>query len=167
MSLERSPAQTNVQTSIPPPLAQGPIYIEPSVCQVCNETMGEGEDCLIIHECSHAFHRECIEAHLATSSECPVCKRACRLCELRRLVINYKAAGFKATVRSKARGAMARHYNTRSSSHNLFSDVNPPNPTGLNTSQTNVLETSKLDTNEISAADNWLNSPFRNALRNP
>lgn len=121
MSLEHTPPTMQP----PPPLPVAPISIEPSVCHVCNQTMNEGEDCLIINECSHAYHRTCIENFLTNTSECPVCKRTCQLNELRKLVIRSKIAP---NVRGKGRGALASRYNTRSTSRNLFQDV-ANNPT--------------------------------------
>ncbi|XP_037824418.1 uncharacterized protein LOC119612660 [Lucilia sericata] len=164
MSVDRTPPPAN----IPPPLPLAPIYIEPSVCHVCTETMVEGDDCLIIHECSHAFHRSCIESHLSTSSECPVCKRACRLCDLRRLVINANAATFRPTIKKKGRGAMARTYNTRSTSNrNLFQESDPSNTGETSMSLGNEPENTQLATNDIlldttGNNNNRINSPIQN-----
>lgn len=115
MSLEHTPPPMQP----PPPLPVAPVSIEPSVCHVCNQTMIEGEDCLIINECSHAYHRICIENFLSSTSECPVCKRSCQLNELRKLVIKTKVVP---NIRGKGRGALASRYNTRSSSRNLFQE---------------------------------------------
>lgn len=126
MSVDKTPPSA----TIPPPLPLAPLYIEPSVCNICNVTMVDGDDCLIINECSHAFHRSCIEVYLSTSTECPVCKRSCRLSDLRRLVINVGTASSRPVTRSKGRGAMARPYSTRSTNRNLLQDSNQINPTG-------------------------------------
>ncbi|XP_037818457.1 RING finger protein 145-like [Lucilia sericata] len=109
---------TTSPISLPPPLPSASVSIEPSVCQICKQSMSEGQSCLIINECSHAFHRSCIETHLATSSECPICKRHCQLSELKKLVIHPRGSLAKPTF-PKPRGAMAKHYNTRSVSRNV------------------------------------------------
>lgn len=126
MSLERTPPSAMPPPVIPQP-SFAPINIEPSACQICNLTMSEGQDCLIINECSHPFHRLCIEEHLISSAECPVCKCLCQLNELRSLVIQQRNVNVgKPSYRGKGRGAVAKHYNTRSRSRNLFQD--PQNP---------------------------------------
>lgn len=108
------------------------------ICDICRQPLTDGQDCLIINECSHPFHRTCIEVHLATSTECPVCKRVCDLSELRTYSLASKPppAPKAANFRGKGRGAMSKHYNTRSVSKNLFQDnTNPPCP------QTETLQT--------------------------
>lgn len=105
-------------TQPPPPLPSAPIVIEPSVCHCCTQPMSEGQECLIIHECRHAYHRLCIEAHLSKSAECPVCKKTCRLCDLRKLVIQAKFS--TGSLKDVGRGAVPKAYNTRSVSRNLF-----------------------------------------------
>lgn len=93
-------------------------------CQVCNESMSEGQDCLIISQCLHSFHRDCIESHLSNSAQCPVCQHPCQLNELRNYVVTPKRHPLpKQSKRGKGRGAMARTYNTRSASRNLFQDM--------------------------------------------
>lgn len=95
-----------------------------SGCNICNEPMTEGQDCLVISQCLHSFHRDCIERHLATSAQCPVCQHPCQLNELRTYVVTPKRPPMaKQSKRGKGRGAMARTYNTRSASRNLFQDV--------------------------------------------
>lgn len=108
---------------VPPPTL-APVCIEPSVCRVCNETMVGGNDCLIIHQCSHPFHRSCIEDYMSTSSQCPTCKRACQLSDMRKLVISVTDIPiYKPTAhRGKGRVAISRQYNTRSASQNLFNN---------------------------------------------
>ncbi|XP_061393570.1 putative uncharacterized protein DDB_G0286901, partial [Musca vetustissima] len=92
-------------------------------CQVCNEPMSDGQDCLIISQCLHSFHRDCIESHLSSSAQCPVCQHPCQLNELRNYVVTPKRHPLpKPAKRGKGRGAMARSYNTRSASRNLFND---------------------------------------------
>lgn len=96
-----------------------------SACQICSEPLNEGQDCLFINQCSHYFHRECIESHLSASSRCPVCQHPCQLNELRTYVVTPKRQQpmSKQAKRGKGRGAMARSYNTRSASRNLFQDM--------------------------------------------
>ncbi|XP_058975871.1 uncharacterized protein LOC131801338 [Musca domestica] len=86
--------------------------------------MVEGDDCRMLNECFHTFHRSCVEAHMSSSNECPVCKRSCELNELRDIVVQAKNVPvFKPNApRGKGRGAMSKQYNTRSSSRNLFQD---------------------------------------------
>lgn len=86
--------------------------------------MSEGDNCIIIQECFHPFHRSCIESHLANSADCPICKRPCQPSELREVVILTKtiAPAKSNTIRGKGRGAMSKTYNTRSTSRNLFND---------------------------------------------
>lgn len=119
MSLERTPP-----LALPPSLPSAPVCIEPSSCQICHETMNEGEDGLIIEECSHSFHRTCIETHLSTSSECPICKRPCQLNELRKLIIAPKSVPSSRSFNTKSRGhgTALKQYNTRSTTRNLFTD---------------------------------------------
>lgn len=119
MSMERTPPPV-----LQPTLPAAPLCIEPSSCLICSETMNEGEDSLIIEECSHIFHRICIEGHLSGSSECPICKRACQLSELRKLSIVPKSAPPSRPFHNKGRGrgAVSKQYNTRSTTRNLFSE---------------------------------------------
>lgn len=117
---------TSPLSSIPPPLPTAPISIETSVCHLCKKSMNEGQECLIINECSHAFHRLCIEAHLATTSDCPICRRSCQLSELRKLIVQPKGT-LTRSMGTKPRGAMARHYQTRSASRNLGQDPTDSN----------------------------------------
>lgn len=125
IDMERSP-----QPSLaPPPTTAAPVSIEPSACNICNATMTEGQDCLIISECSHPFHRACIEEYLSHNSECPACKRPCQLSELRSLIILQKSVPPSKgnTNRGKGRGAMSKQYHTRSMSRNLFQDPQSTN----------------------------------------
>lgn len=61
-----------------------------TVCQICNESMTEGQDLLIISQCLHSFHRECIESHLSINSQCPVCQHPCQLNDLRNYILTPK-----------------------------------------------------------------------------
>lgn len=130
MSLNRTPPRSYTQT--PATASQDSVQI----CSVCGEPMLENQDCLILNECSHNFHRVCVETSMSTSSECPTCKRPCQLSDLRKYIFignntliqdaasaigtsnmddipSVANAPSKPTVRSKGRGARA-HYNTRS-----------------------------------------------------
>ncbi|XP_046812070.1 myosin-G heavy chain-like, partial [Lucilia cuprina] len=151
MSNERSP-----EANIPPPLPHAPLQIEPSVCHVCHESMEEGADCLIIHDCSHAFHRNCIESYLSNRSECPECKRSCQLSELRKLVIVSRVTSVRTNPKAKTRGALAKHYNTRQSQKYAFSDPNPQN-TNITTFQEQTTNVAEISQNN----NNSLNSPIR------
>ncbi|XP_059223108.1 uncharacterized protein LOC131996926 [Stomoxys calcitrans] len=112
MNLERTPPPAGASASDPPVDSS---VVEPSACQVCHITMTEGLECLILNECSHPFHRQCIEEYLSNASECPVCKKPCQLSELRVLKIVHRSVPpFKGSQRGKGRGAMPRHYQTRS-----------------------------------------------------
>lgn len=110
-------------------------------CSICKELLLEDQDCLIISQCAHSFHRACIEKHLYSSSECPTCKRPCELSELRNLhtqnensqislhegidvrSTNQANQKSKNTIRGRGRGTTAKHYNTRSTIRNLLPDL--------------------------------------------
>lgn len=99
------------------------------VCLVCGGPMVPSENCLILNECSHVYHRHCIEGSLAASSECPSCRRSCQLSDLRKYVFltddlpagfdngasTSQAQGEHPAPRGRGRGAKA-YYNTRSKS---------------------------------------------------
>lgn len=74
MSLERTPPRSRDLTS-------GTDSV--NICSICSEVLIEDQSCMIIQGCSHVFHRICIETSLASSAECPVCKRSCQMSELR------------------------------------------------------------------------------------
>lgn len=116
-----------------------------SACFICSEDMTEPQEILIIATCNHEFHRNCIETYLSKTSECPYCKKCCELADLtiRRTESQVprnspvqQAPKQNIQTRGKARGAMAKKYNTRNASKNLnqefrqtplveFSTVNP------------------------------------------
>lgn len=144
-------------TSLPPTASS-----QATVCQVCNENMTEGQDFLIISECSHPFHRLCIETYLSTSAECPVCKRACQLNELRSWVFPSKPTVSSRTShnRGKGRGATGRHYNTRGATRNLFQEQQNL----LNTSSAihpDQLQTPNRNTNTSGNNNNFIISPLQ------
>lgn len=116
-------------------------------CIICNEKMSEGQDCLIISECNHAFHRSCIEEHLSNTSECPSCKRPCLLAELKTINIqeHIQISEKSKRVSCKPRGAMAKQYHTRSNARNLFGESQTPsvNLNGQSTNQ-NIPEASPI-----------------------
>lgn len=162
MASEETVPPLQPPTSLPPPTNPQGI-----VCMVCNENLTEGQDCLIISECSHPFHRLCIETYLSSTAECPVCKRSCQLSELRTWIIPPKATTMPrpSNNRGKGRGAMVKHYNTRSASRNLFQDQQNP----LNTSttmQSDQLQTPNRNAN-ISSNNNFVISPFQTQANQP
>lgn len=133
MSLERTP--TRPISTLPGTSDTESV----NVCSICNEILLEDQNCVIIQECKHIFHRICIESFLATSSQCPVCKRACQLAELQRYYfpsnnphfsespnpnsleqIQSNVQHFKPSARGKPRGAKA--YHPRSYSRSLFDE---------------------------------------------
>lgn len=100
-------------------------------CFVCNGKLSEGQECLIISECNHIYHRSCIETYLSNSSECPNCKRPCALSELRKIDISYQSQPVeksKHSSRARPRGAANAHgkHFTRSQARNLFNDPLTP-----------------------------------------
>lgn len=107
-------------------------------CTICDERMlFDNNDCYLLSTCEHIFHRGCIEQSLSSSADCPTCKVACQLSDLRNYNTrtsvsngNVSQTGtIKKTgtfVRGKSRGAMGNRPQTRSSSKNLFN----PNENG-------------------------------------
>lgn len=43
-------------------------------CTVCCESLGAGEEALVLNGCNHAFHRACIQQWLGYQSSCPNCR---------------------------------------------------------------------------------------------
>lgn len=86
-------------------------------CVICGDKMLEEHDLCTLSECSHSFHRNCMENHLASSTECPICKRQCSLAEIRKEKVK---GGISS--RGKPRGAMAKTYKTRSQARNPHQD---------------------------------------------
>lgn len=137
MSLERTPPRASAVNNDADSV---------NICSICNENLLEDQNCLIIQECNHIFHKICIETFLATSSQCPICKRSCQLSELRAYNLNLisnQASVFDSPIqinppniptakpngRGKPRGAKA--YNTRSYTRNLYNE----GPASLNVTQ--------------------------------
>lgn len=126
MSLERTPPlprsssnnplgeTTNIETDI-----HRDQTVETLLCRICNELLAEGQDCLSLNQCSHTFHRNCIELHLSSTAECPTCKISCMLSDLRRVSLGPRPQP-KPVQRGKGRGALSKHYNTRYAKKNLF-----------------------------------------------
>ena len=117
--MERSPpnVQASASTSV--------IGNNGNLCVLCSEQMTDGQECLIISECQHSFHRQCIENHLSQSSECPSCKRPCLLAELKTINIQNIPQPYeksKSVKSNRARGAMTKQHITRSHTRNLFSE---------------------------------------------
>ncbi|XP_061400871.1 putative mediator of RNA polymerase II transcription subunit 29, partial [Musca vetustissima] len=146
MPVQNTPPHPSSQ---PPPATSVPLTMEPAVCSICKNNMGEGDDCLMLNQCFHTFHRSCIETHMSSSTECPTCKRTCELNDLRDIVVQAKNAPvFKPSApRGKGRGAMSKQYNTRSSSRNLFQDnpISSQNPHVSNTADNTATPTRNLD----------------------
>lgn len=110
---------TGGTTALQPPDTSNTLVSGGSVCSLCKETMNTGQECIVISECTHPFHKSCIETHLATASECPVCQRACELSELRSIVIASRPPPNASTTRGRGRGSITRQYCTRSTTRNL------------------------------------------------
>lgn len=120
MSLPRTPTISGAPAVPSDQSSLEPVLIAPSFCQTCNETMFEGEDCIIINVCSHQFHRACIEPCLADSSECPICHRSCELNDIRQVIIVSKES-LPSKVKGKSnrgRGALAKSFSTRNTRRN-------------------------------------------------
>lgn len=119
-------------------------------CLICKAPMiFDSQECYIIAICNHIFHRHCIESTLSQSAECPNCRRPCELADLRKYCLQTFSAtnilelgnsdnnslslsGSKSrpVTRSKARGALAKRYNTRNMEKNFPMEDNPPNMGG-------------------------------------
>lgn len=119
MSLERTPLN-----SVQSIAASEQVSIASSSCQACNEILNEGDECLLISDCSHPFHRNCIETLLSTTSECPVCHRPCQLNELKKLIIAPKPIVHYKTNTARGGGVLAKQYHTRSASRNIRNNTN-------------------------------------------
>lgn len=48
-------------------------------CTVCCESLGAGEEALVLNGCNHAFHRACIQQWLGYQSSCPNCRTPARM----------------------------------------------------------------------------------------
>lgn len=124
MSLERTPPRADMSVPTVAASAACPtIHIECHACPQCNDMMIEGQDCLILNECTHVFHRNCIESYLANTAECPVCRVAGQLSDLKSVTIIPKLSNpLRQSNRGKGRGAMTKYYHTRNSKKTLFQD---------------------------------------------
>ncbi|XP_046812029.1 E3 ubiquitin-protein ligase RNF128-like, partial [Lucilia cuprina] len=155
MSLERTP----------PPPQNSAFGFSDAQCIVCKELMLETHECLIIMNCNHVFHKECIERHLSQSMECPECHKACELADLKKFHIHDNSRqnpGSKsnANVRGKGRGAMAKRYHTRNVTKNLFNEnANSSLDFPQNNPQPEYVEDSQsfTPTRNMSNAQNSLN----------
>ncbi|XP_046811826.1 E3 ubiquitin-protein ligase RING1-like, partial [Lucilia cuprina] len=121
MSLERTP---------PPPQNSASGFSD-AQCILCKQLMLETHECLIIMNCNHVFHKECIERHLSQSMECPECHKACELADLKKFHIHDNSCqnpGSKsnANVRGKGRGAMARNVTKNLFNENANSSLDFP-----------------------------------------
>lgn len=120
-----------------PPLPTSGTNEANFICTICNENLLENQECMYIAQCHHSFHRNCIEKYLASTSECPTCKRPFELSELRSMnpqneplqllqnesyEVQNTSQEFQRqksnSYRGKKRGALAKQYNTRSSARN-------------------------------------------------
>ncbi|KAI8116720.1 hypothetical protein CVS40_11276 [Lucilia cuprina] len=128
MSLERTPPQ-----SVQDPQENIPTTSNNSttICFVCRELMLEAHECLILTNCSHVFHRLCIESSLSHAAKCPECHKPCDLADLKKIIVQNLAkpnlngnTNPKANqnVRGKGRGAMSKRYNTRNVTKTLFQE---------------------------------------------
>jgi len=48
--------------------------VDGTECSVCLGEFEEGEELRVLPKCNHSFHIPCIDAWLATSSTCPLCR---------------------------------------------------------------------------------------------
>lgn len=104
----------------PPPFSEPVVSNPEPSCFVCGKGMLENQECTIITNCNHSFHRSCIEHFLGNTSECPTCKLPCELSNLKNHNVNPIP---KSAHRGRPRGAMAGRPNTHSQSKNVFSDT--------------------------------------------
>ncbi|XP_073827218.1 uncharacterized protein [Musca autumnalis] len=129
MSLERTPIdKSNTNDAIGETSDVEPTGgIDPTnnnsnmICHSCNEPFLAGQECLSLKTCSHTFHRNCMENHMSTASECPSCKIQCQLSDFRSISLVPKPQK-KFIQRGKGRGAMAKTYYTRNAKKNLFQE---------------------------------------------
>ncbi|XP_059221452.1 uncharacterized protein LOC131996043 [Stomoxys calcitrans] len=114
MPVENSPPRSSAQAA-----AAVPSSNNQATCRICKESMIESEECFTISGCLHTFHKLCIESHLSSSGECPVCKRICQ--PVRDKEIATRDTSRKTNPsRGKGRGAMSHQYNTRSTVRDFF-----------------------------------------------
>lgn len=128
MSLERTPP-VSALAEVPTPREPVPNNESVLFCLICKEVMLDSQDCLILTNCNHIFHRTCIENSLSQAAECPICHKPCELVDLKKVNIqnlskqNPNQKGISNTnVRGKGRGAMSKRYNTRNVTKNLFQE---------------------------------------------
>ncbi|KAI8118623.1 hypothetical protein CVS40_9745 [Lucilia cuprina] len=164
MSLERTPPHASSMPQNPSPIisiasapSQAPIIASASneLCSICNERLDGKIECLIIGSCNHIFHRPCIENHLSTDGECPVCRLPCQLADLKQ--ISFPGKPLKSTLR---RGGSTKQYHTRSFSRNLFNEpLTPSVNVGGNTNTATLTNPSR--NNQLSTQN-----PMENASSN-
>ncbi|XP_065369018.1 uncharacterized protein LOC135961445 [Calliphora vicina] len=97
----------------PPPL-EAPTLSQESLCPICNKIMLGNQECMIITNCNHNFHRCCIEQILSNTAECPTCKLPCDLSNLKNHNFNSFNNFPKPSKRGRPRGAMIGRPTTRS-----------------------------------------------------
>lgn len=112
-----------------------------NICSICEKAMMfDSQECDKILNCSHIFHRVCVEQALSTSAECPHCRLPCELTDLRIYNAQSNTTGntsiemttrdnipnvpkrIRQVGRGKGRGAMASRPMTRNLSKALFAD---------------------------------------------
>lgn len=98
-------------------------------CVVGKGLMVTMEDCLILNNCGHIFHRMCIENSLFQAAQCPECQKSCELAELNKInaqncsKLNHGAKTVSGVnVRGRARGGVSKKNITRNVMRNLFQD---------------------------------------------
>ncbi|XP_065365361.1 uncharacterized protein LOC135958385 [Calliphora vicina] len=152
MSLAHTPPPPQTQE-----LAQAAPIVTVTKCLICNDDMTDTQDILVIATCNHEFHRICIETSLSQSAECPCCRKSCDLADLTikrfetHLPRNSPRPKQVAQTRAKARGAMAKKYNTRGASKNLNQEF----------AQTPIANSGPSNLH-LNTGNYEVNSPFRN-----
>lgn len=124
--MERTPSATTLEE--PSFSGSKPTANPVPNCLICKELMLEMQECLILTNCSHIFHRLCIENSLSQTAECPECHKACELVDLKKANLhhvsnlNQTSRTTNANLRVKGRGAMSKRYHTRNVTKNLFQE---------------------------------------------
>jgi hypothetical protein len=47
-------------------------------CAVCQDVLGERQECRRLRHCSHSYHRSCIDPWLSSHTQCPMCRHDIR-----------------------------------------------------------------------------------------
>lgn len=144
------------------------IVEEQLKCPSCLEVMQpQGQECCIIETCQHVFHYACIEQALANSSECPFCKTACELVNLKKYpIISVESAQLstqtgtikknRPSYRGKSRATVANRPVTRNLSRTVFSEnLNVSNDHDLPTNNTIELVDESATQNNVNPGQNF------------